>query len=465
MNLTFWGAAGEVTGSCYLIETDRARVMVDCGIHQGYPEAEAFNRKLPWKTSMHLDAVVLTHAHLDHSGRLPMINALPGSWKIHATEATIALSDILLQDSARLQEHDAMLENRRRLRSGKPQIKPLYGVRDAAETIARMAPVHYGQETRIAPGITVRFEDAGHILGSASVLMTIEEQGVTKTIAFSGDVGVPGSPLLRDPVPLGPADIVLLESTYGDRDHRPLQQTLDELTAVLLEAERDQEKVLIPAFAVGRTQNLIYHIAQLHREGKINHLPVFIDSPMAIAATELYLNNISVLDGDAQKLASMKNELLRFPGLKYSTTADESKKLNDLGGAAVIIAGSGMCNGGRIVHHLRHNLWRTGVHVVFVGYQGEGTLGRRLIARPKSVRIFGEQVAVNATIHTLGGLSAHAGQSTLLEWASHALQGPSKPRIFLTHGEDGPRAALASALRTRLGMESVKPMMGDSFEL
>jgi metallo-beta-lactamase family protein len=216
VKLSFWGAAGEVTGSCYLVETDHARVMIDCGIHQGYPEAEARNRALPWKSSMHLDAVVLTHAHLDHAGRLPMINRFAGSWKIHATPATIALSDVLLQDSARLQEQDAMHENRRRLRAGKALVKPLYGVRDVAETINRMSGVAYGRHTEIAPGISIRFVDAGHILGSSSVEMKVESAGVTRTIAFSGDIGVPGSPLLNDPTPLGEADVILLESTYGD---------------------------------------------------------------------------------------------------------------------------------------------------------------------------------------------------------------------------------------------------------
>ncbi len=467
VKITFWGASGEVTGSCYLVETQRARIMVDCGIHQGYPEAEAMNHQLPWGTNLHLDAVVLTHAHLDHSGRLPMINNLPGAWKTFATPSTISLTDILLQDSARLQEHDAMTENRRRQRSGRQLIKPLYSVRDASECVGKMNPVPYNTVTQIAPGVSIRFVDAGHILGSASVEMRVEEHGVTKTIAFSGDIGVPNSALLNDPTPLESPDVMLLESTYGDRDHRPIEETLDELTAVLLEAERDQEKVLIPAFAVGRTQALIYHIAMLHRQGRINHLPVFIDSPMAIAATELYLRHVDILDAEARKLSAMKDELLKFPSLKYTLSADESRALNDLKGAAVIIAGSGMCNGGRIIHHLRHNLWRPGVHVVFVGYQGEGTLGRRLISRPKSVRIFGEDIAVKASVHTLGGLSAHGGQSTLLDWASHSRpqQGRPKTRVFLTHGEDGPRAALASALRTRLGMESVKPMMGDSFEL
>jgi metallo-beta-lactamase family protein len=246
--------------------------------------------------------------------------------------------------------------------------------------------------------------------------------------------------------------------------------TLDELTVILQQAEREGEKVLIPAFAVGRTQNLIYHIAELHREGKVNHLPVFIDSPMAIAATDLYVGNADVLDEDARSLAAIKDTLLRFPTLKYSTSADESRRLNDFKGAAVIIAGSGMCNGGRIIHHLRHNLWREGVHVVFVGYQGEGTLGRRLIQRPKTVRIFGEQIAVRAHIHTLGGLSAHGGQSTLLAWAEKSVAanraaGKPSPRIFLTHGEDGPRAALAAAIRTRLGIEASRPLRGDEFQL
>lgn len=470
LKLSFWGASGEVTGSCYIVETDHARVMVDCGIHQGYPEAETFNRRLPWKPSMHLDAVVLTHAHLDHAGRLPMINLFAGGWKIHTTPASIALSDILLQDSARLQEQDANHENRRRERSGKALIRPLYGVRDVAESIGRMSGVPYGRETTIAKGISVRFVDAGHILGSSSVEMKVESGGVTRTIAFSGDIGVPGSPLLNDPTPLGPADVILLESTYGDRDHRPLSMTLDELTVILQQAERDGEKVLIPAFAVGRTQNLIYHIAHLQREGKINHLPVFIDSPMAIAATDLYIGNADILDEDARRLAAMKDTLLRFPGLKYSTSADDSRRLNDLKGAAVIIAGSGMCNGGRILHHLRHNLWREGVHVVFVGYQGEGTLGRHLVQRPRHVRIFGEQIAVRAQIHTLGGLSAHGGQSTLLSWAEHAVNatrgaGRPDPRIFLTHGEDGPRAALAAKIRSMLNIEAQRPLRGQEFAI
>ncbi len=463
MKITFWGAAGEVTGSCYIVETEHARVMVDCGLHQGYPEAETFNRQLPWKDSMHLDAVVLTHAHLDHSGRLPMIRRLPGAWKIHSTPASIALTDILLQDSARLQEHDAEHQTRRRRRAGRAPVRPLYTPEDVAATIARMSPVRYEQPATIAPGIAVRFVDAGHIIGSASVEMTVQEHGITRTIAFSADIGVPGSPLLRDPVTLPRADVLLLESTYGDRDHRPLSETLEQLTGILIEAERDQEKVLIPAFAVGRTQNLLYHMACLHRDGKINHLPVFVDSPMAIAATELYLGNSDLFDDESHKLMALKQELLKFPGLKYSVTADDSKRLNDFKGAAVIIAGSGMCNGGRIVHHLRHNLWRRGVHVVFVGYQGDGTLGRRLISRPKSVRIFGEQIAVNATIHTLGGLSAHGGQSTLVNWAAPLAAG--RPRTFLTHGEDGPRAALASSLKNRLGLDSVRPVRGESFEI
>ncbi|MCK6476058.1 MAG: MBL fold metallo-hydrolase [Phycisphaerales bacterium] len=466
MRITFWGAAGEVTGSCYLVETDQARVMVDCGIHQGYPEAEARNRRVPWKRDLRLDAVVLTHAHLDHSGRLPLINRLPGEWRTFATPATAALTDILLEDSARLQEQDTMLANRRRARAGKPLLTPLYTPRDAAESLSRLKSVAYQTPTQIAPGITIRFVDAGHILGSTSVEMIAEDAGRTRTIAFSADIGVPGSPLLADPTPLDRADVVMLESTYGDRDHRPMEQTLDELTAILREAERDGEKVLIPAFAVGRTQNLIYHMAQLHREGRINNLPVYIDSPMAIAATRLYLDHVDILDADARRLAEYKSSLLRFPTLRYSQSADDSRRLNDLRGAAVIIAGSGMCNGGRIVHHLRHNLWKPGVHVVFTGFQGQGTLGRELVQRPSSVRIFGETVAVKARIHTLGGLSAHGGQSTLVDWASH-LVGPGKPtpRFFLTHGEDGPRAALAGVLRNRLKIEAERPVLGQTVDV
>jgi metallo-beta-lactamase family protein len=470
VNLTFWGAAGEVTGSCYLLETEHARVMIDCGLHQGEKESERLNRRLPWKNSMHLDAVVLTHAHLDHAGRLPQINDLPGSWSIHTTPATVALSDILLQDSARLQEMDAERESRRRQRQGKAMVRPLYTVRDVAITMQRFSPLAYDETREIAPGISIRFVDAGHILGSASVEMIVREGDERRTIVFSGDIGVPGSPLLRDPTPLKKADVLLLESTYGDRDHRPLSSTLDELTEILLEAERDQEKVLIPAFAIGRTQNLIYHISQLRREGRIKALPVFIDSPMGIAATELYSRSSDIFDEDSRKILARGKDLLSFPGLKFTLTADESRALNEHKGAAVIIAGSGMCTGGRIVHHLRHNLWRAGVHVVFVGFQGGGTLGRRLIERPSSVRIFGEPVAVKATIHTLGGLSAHAGQSTLVKWASSirspgGSSGGGKPRVFLTHGEDEPRAALAKRLRKDLGWVCERPTLGETLEL
>ncbi|MCC6426317.1 MAG: MBL fold metallo-hydrolase [Phycisphaerales bacterium] len=463
MKITFWGAAGEVTGSCYIVETDRVRVMVDCGIHQGYPEAEALNRRLPWKQTMHLDAIVLSHAHLDHSGRLPLLLPLPGNARIHATPQTIALTDILLLDSARLQQNDAVHHNRRRQRAGKAPIAPLYTVEQAAQVIARMNPIPYDQPTQVADGIAIRFVDAGHIIGSASIEMKVREGGTTKTIVFSADIGVPGSPLLRDPTTLEHADVLLLESTYGNRDHRALPETLDALTDILLEAERDQEKVLIPSFAVGRAQNLMYHIAGLHREGRIRALPVYLDSPMAIAASNLYLANTGIMDEETLALVKAKQDVLKVPGMSYCTSAEESKRLNDVKGAMVIIAGSGMCNGGRIVHHLRHNLWRQGVHVVFVGFQGQGTLGRHLINRPRTVRIFGEQVAVNAQLHTLGGLSAHAGQSTLVEWARPLAK--DKPRVFLTHGEETPRMALADRLRKDLGMESTRPMRGQSFDL
>ncbi|MBL8963065.1 MAG: MBL fold metallo-hydrolase [Phycisphaeraceae bacterium] len=464
MKITFWGAAGEVTGSCTLIETRRARVMVDCGIHQGHHRADARNRRPPWKASLALDAVVLSHAHLDHSGRLPLLNRLPGSWSIHATPATIALTEILLQDSARIQEHDAASENRRRLRAGRKAVSPLYGVKDAAETLGRFTAIHYQTPAVIAPGVSIRFVDAGHILGSASIEMRVEDQGRAWTIVFSADVGVDGSPLLNDPATFEHADAVLLESTYGDRDHRPIESTLDEFAAILADACQARQKVLIPSFAVGRTQNLIHHIAQLRRAGRIGEVPVYIDSPMASAATKLYKDHADILDDQGQDDARRKR-LLTFPGLRATTSAEESRALNDFSGPAVIIAGSGMCTGGRILHHLRHNLWKTGVHVVFVGYQGAGTLGAQLVSRAPSVRIFGETVAVRARIHTLGGFSAHAGQSALLKWISPLAgrPGSARPRVFLTHGEDGPRAALAGRLASDLGLDPVLPGRGDSY--
>lgn len=467
VNLSFYGAAGEVTGSCYLVETDHARVVVDFGMHQGDVDAEARNRTAPPLEFPRIDAVVLTHGHLDHCGRLPLLlqHGYPGP--IYATPATTELTGIILRDSASLQQADAEDDNRRRARQGKPAVPPLYNVEEAEQTLRRFKDIPYGRTQEIARGVFICFFDAGHILGSASVLMTIrgeDPHGRDKVLLFSGDVGVVGAPILRDPqTPNGHVDAVILESTYGDRDHRPLDQTLDELVGVLTAAREEGGKVLTPAFAVGRTQDLIYHIANLMREGRLAPTNVYVDSPMATAASELYKKHHEVYDADARRLQHDGRGPLALPGLRYVRTREESQSLNSRDGGIVVIAGSGMCTGGRILHHLRHNLGKPTTHVMIVGYQADGTLGRTLVNGAKTVRIFGEEIEVKARIHTLGGFSAHAGQTGLANWFAAAA--PSKPRLFLTHGEDGPRSVLQGKLAATYGVTAELPEWGDTATL
>jgi metallo-beta-lactamase family protein len=462
IKLGFYGAAGEVTGSCYILETSRARVMVDMGMHQGEEEADAHNRRMPPEPTR-LDAVVLTHAHLDHCGRLPLLVNAGYRGRIHCTLPTAELTELILRDAAALQTADAERFNRRLRSSDEPPRAALYDVSDVERTLPLLTPVGYGQAREVAPGITIRFVDSGHILGAASVQMTVNDGPRTITIVFSGDVGIVGSPILRDPTTPTPAQVVLLESTYGDRDHKPLNQTREELLSILREAQASGARVLIPAFAIGRTQDLIFHIGEFLRAGRLDALRVYVDSPMAVEASDLYAKHKEVYDARATELLKEHMSALRFPGLTYIRTVEESKALNAQACCMVIIAASGMCTGGRILHHLYHGVGDPRTHIVIVGYQGQGTLGRQLVEGARRVQIFRDQLVVRAKVHTLGGFSAHAGQSGLLAWAAPFAQ--SKPRIFLTHGEDGPRAALQALLKSRLGLDSAMPAYGDEAEL
>lgn len=468
--LSFFGAAGEVTGSCYLVETGRARVLVDFGIHQGDIDADLRNRTLPPIEPEGLDAVVLTHGHLDHCGRLPVLEQHGGEAPIYSTPGTLQLADIILSDAASLQEADAQDENRRRAREGKPPVLPLFTESDARRVLGRFKTIPYGRDQEIASGVSIRFFDAGHIIGSASVRMTIrgDGHGPDKVIVFSGDIGQLDAPILRDPEPPtadggDQLDAVVLESTYGDRDHRPLDQTLDELVEILNRARDEDGKVLIPAFAVGRTQDLVYHLGELIRSGRIPRTRVYVDSPMATAASRLYESRTDVHDEVARRLAREGSEPLAFEGLRYTRSRQESQALNTLRGGAVIIAGSGMCTGGRIVHHLRNSIGSPTTHVIIVGFQGKGTLGRRLVSGDKRVRILHEMHEVHAQIHTLGGFSAHAGQTGLLAWAE-AVIGERRPRMFLTHGEDMPRSMLADKLHQQHGITAELPEWGGTAE-
>ncbi|MFO0375580.1 MAG: MBL fold metallo-hydrolase RNA specificity domain-containing protein [bacterium] len=461
MKIHVCGAGGEVTGSCYLVQTSQARVLVDMGMFQGYAKADEKNESLGAVEPAQLDAAVLTHAHIDHAGRLPMLPARGLRCPVHCTPATADLARILLADAANIQAMDTERENRKRERRGEPPIEPLFTDSDVEAVCNRFNPLPYGELRQIAHGVKIRLVDAGHILGSASLEMTVQENGSTKTIIFSGDIGQSHVPLLADPVTFDHADVVFMESTYGDRDHRPLQQTVDEFREIIKQAAWNKSKVLIPAFAVGRTQLLLYYLTEMLREGSIPDIPIYLDSPMAIRATELYGKHQGILDADTRR---RHGEIRRgFERVNYLVTPAESRALNERWDPAIIIAGSGMCDAGRILHHLKHNLWRKGVSVVLVGFMSQGSLGRRLIDGAERVRIHGEDILVRARIHTLGGLSAHAGQSALLDWFKP--MAASRPMVVLTHGEDRARTPLAEKLRTRHGVDVRLPVNGDVIDL
>ena len=366
------------------------------------------------------------------------------------TRPTTELLDIMLKDSAFLSMRDTEWENKRRRRSGKPEVEPIYTIDDVELTLKQFIGVPYAVRREVVEGIAVTFHDAGHILGSAIVEIDIKEGGQSRKLVFSGDLGNSYAALLRDPAQLSKADVVLMESTYGDRDHRPLEETLEEFRDVIRQANDNGGNVLIPAFAVGRTQEVIFYLGELYQKGELNHQAVFLDSPMAIAATEVYHRYQNVYnDEDALAIKQTKAGSLHsyLPVLRYSRSTEESMDINKIRNGAIIIAGSGMCDGGRIRHHLKHNLWRRDAHVMIVGYQVHGTPGRALVDGAKKLRIVGEEIAVNATIHTLGGFSAHAGQQQLVDWADNFRA--TNPRLFLIHGEDEAKAILKEKLQEK----------------
>lgn len=456
MKLTFLGAAGEVTGSCYLLETASSRVLIDCGIFQGHDTDE--KNRLPKIIGLdRLDSVVLTHGHLDHTGRLPLLAKHGYRGSIFANTATKDMSQLILLDAAKVQAQDADRNNRKRLRRGDQPEQPMYDVEDVRKTISTFQPLEYDQKREVAKGISARLVDAGHMLGSSSIELTVEENGTSRIIAFSGDLGPRGAPFLRDPVPIPHADLVLLESTYGDRDHLPLLETLKEFRNIVQEAVANKGVILVPVFAVGRAQQMIYHLAALFRDKTIPSFPVYLDSPMAIDAVSIYRKHTSLFDEEALALKKSGQLDHDFSMVTACETADESRRLNELEGPMLIMAGSGMCNAGRILHHLKHRLWQPDTYVVIVGYQGEGTLGRQLVEGRKNVNIFGESVQVRAKIRTLGGFSAHAGQTELLQWYN-SIDGV-KPRTILTHGEDKQRSILQGLIQKQHGVKALLPRL------
>lgn len=448
--LTFYGAVEGVTGSCYLLETQNNRVLLECGLIQGRREEEEANaRPFPFKPH-DLDAVVLSHAHLDHSGRLPKLVADGYTGTIHTTRATHDLLAIMLKDAAFLDEREVEWENKHRRRSGYPLLEPLYTMDDVEQTLSQCHGVRYNERVSVCEDVEVIFHDAGHILGSAIVELLIHEGGQQRRLVFSGDLGNSSAALLRDPSPLYEADVLLLESTYGDRDHRPMAETLDEFETIITDAADRGGNILIPSFAIGRTQEIIFRLGELYQGGRLNHLAVYLDSPMAIAATDVYERYMHVFNEEDRYLIehAKAHDLKSYlPILRYTKTTEESMALNRISDGAIIIAGSGMCNGGRIRHHFRHNLWRNNSHVIIVGYQAIGTPGRALIDGAKTLRIGSEEINVNATIHTLGGFSAHASQTQLLAWAEQFHK--PKPRLYLVHGETEAKQVLQQQLQQR----------------
>lgn len=453
MDIQFLGAAGEVTGSCHLLRVNGRQVLLDCGLIQGGRDDEARNRSpFPFNPAK-IDAVVLSHSHLDHSGRIPLLIKAGFKGRVYTQRASRDLCRIMLKDAGFLNEKDAEWENRKRQRKGQPLVEPLYTVQDAVDAMRRFRAVDYDTDIDIAPGVRLRLHDAGHILGSAIVDLTLTEGGVTRRLVFSGDLGHRGAPILRNPVvPGGHIDLVLMESTYGDRDHRPWQETWEELGQVLRAAATHGGNILIPSFAVGRSQELLYAFARHFREWEVGRWEVFLDSPMAIEAGEVYGRHSELYDEEAARLLLGHDGFSHLlPNLHLSRTSNQSMAINRIRSGAIIIAGSGMCTGGRIRHHFKHNLWRDDTHVIIVGFQARGTLGRALVDGTRKIQLWGETIRVGAQIHTIGGLSAHAGQQGLCDWY-HALQG--RPRLFLVHGE--PEAA--GVLRDRLQGEFQAPV-------
>ena len=463
MQITLFGAAGDVTGSAYYVEAAHSSILVDFGVFQGGKDADIRNRKLPPINIKQLQAVLLTHAHLDHIGRLPLLTRNGYNNPIYATPATIEVAGLILHDSVKVQTMDNERFNRKRARQGKPPIQTLYSVEDVEKVLKLLTPVGYREYFSVAPGMTARVAEAGHILGSVSIELTLEEEGRKKIVVFSGDIGPQGMAILNDPEPFSIADLVFMESTYGDRDHRSLKDTLLEGEQIIREAIGCSGKILVPSFAVGRTQQLLYYLDAAAHQGKMPHFPVYIDSPMAIEATRIYMRHEELYDEEARVMNENGELKTDLSHVNFSSTADESRALNFIEGTCMIIAGAGMCNAGRILHHLRHNLWKPETSVVIVGYQGGGTLGRMLVDGAKEVRIFGEKIAVKAKIHSLGGLSAHAGQSDLLRWFDKVA--PSKPQLVLSHGEDKGRQPLAALIRQKYGIVAVLPEYGQRIVL
>lgn len=462
MNLYFFGADQCVTGSCHCVEINGKRILIDCGLQQGRDEID--NHELPFEPSA-IDYVLITHSHIDHSGRVPMLIKQGFSGQIWTTRLTARLMEIMLIDSAYIQMSDAEYDNRRNQRAGRPFVEPIYTVEDAMRTMAYVHTCEYDQEIGICEGVTATFTDAGHLLGSASITMELHEGDVRKTIVFSGDIGNINQPIIRDPVLLKKADYVVMESTYGDRNHQEVWSYTSELAKVIDRTMARGGNVIIPAFAVGRTQEILYFLRRIKQEHLVHSVadfPVYIDSPLASKATTIFCGDLrGYLDEEALALVKDGIDMFSFPGLRLTESLEESKQLNADRTPKVIISASGMCDAGRIRHHLKYNLWRRECTIVFVGYQGEGTLGRALLDGAQTVKLFGEEVAVMAEIENFKGLSSHADRDHLIEWAK-SFTNPT--HFFVVHGDREVAPYFADTL-VRLGYSAHAPQYIEVYDL
>ena len=463
MKLTFFGAAHAVTGSCHCLEVNGRKILIDCGLQQGRDERD--DNALDFSPS-YIDYVLVTHAHIDHSGRIPLLVKEGFSGPIYTTRLTAQLLSIMLRDSAHIQESDAQWQNQKGKRAGREEVEPLYTLTDAEEALQLLNTQEYGQIFELCEGVEVRFCDAGHLLGSSCVEIWATENGVTKKLVFSGDLGNVDQPVIRDPSFVTEADYVIMESTYGDRNHQPPESYTEALAALIDDVFSKGGNIVIPSFAVGRTQELLYFLREIKNEGMVKSVPNFtvcVDSPLAAEATKIYAGDLhGYLDEEAIAVLQGGDNLFTFPGLTLTQSTEESKALNMDKSSKIIISASGMCDAGRIRHHLKHNLWRPECAVVFVGYQGEGTLGRRLLEGAKSVKLFGEEIAVRARILNFPGLSSHADRDHLLDWIGHF--SPKPDQVFVVHGDSEITDLFANDLNER-GIPAHAPLYEEVYDL
>ena len=462
MSIQFFGAAGEVTGSCHLLTVGKHRILLDCGLIQGSRKDEARNRDpFPFEPGG-IDAMILSHAHIDHSGRVPLLVKSGFRGPVYTHRASRDLCRIMLKDAGYLSEKDALWENKKRQRKGLKPVDPLFTVEDAKLALQQFKGLVYARKHQILSGITVRLLDAGHILGSSIVELWLEDGRKTRKLVFSGDLGRSGMPVLEDPAMIRQADRVIMESTYGDRLHRPWTQTHQQIHDVLDEATRGKGNILIPAFADGRTQEILYLFAKYYDEWRLDRWIIFLDSPMAIEATGIFTRNTDLFDMETAELWRQNNKNPLLPNLHISRTPNQSMAINSIRRGAIIIAGSGMCTGGRIKHHLKHNIWREKCHLIITGFQARGTTGRALVDGAKQIRLWGERIRVAAKVHTIGGLSAHADQAALKHWYSHF---EGRPPVTLVHGEEQSIRRLSKCLQEEFSAPVHIAQKGESLNL